>query len=345
MLNTWDEHFMQRALQLAQLGMGQVAPNPMVGCVIVHDNQIIGEGWHQRYGQAHAEVVALNSVTERHLLPKATVYVTLEPCSHYGKTPPCADRLIQEKVKRIVVCNDDPNPLVAGKGFQKLRDAGIEVVRGILANQGRFINRRFFTYFEQNRPYVILKWAETADGFLAAPDYLPIQISNALSKRLVHKWRSEEAAIWVGTNTARQDNPHLNVRLWQGRNPLRVVLDRQLSLPNSLHLFDDSQPTLIFNTREEKQVGATNYVIPAEWAITGFLETLRKCSLQSVLVEGGTRLLESFLEAGMWDEIRLFRSPKRIHAGITAPRFEATLISTDYLLADELTIWSNPLTA
>ncbi|WP_420148514.1 bifunctional diaminohydroxyphosphoribosylaminopyrimidine deaminase/5-amino-6-(5-phosphoribosylamino)uracil reductase RibD, partial [Spirosoma sp.] len=215
--------FMLRALELASLGRGHVSPNPMVGCVIVYEPdgpnaepRIIGEGWHQRYGDWHAEVNAIRSVRpdDAHLLPEATVYVTLEPCSHWGKTPPCADLLIENRVKRVVCCNDDPNPLVAGRGFSKLRAAGISVETGLLAEQGRSLNARFFTFFEQKRPYVILKWAETTDGFIAGEGGQPVKISGELSHRLVHRWRSEEDAIMVGTNTARVDNPRLNIRLW-----------------------------------------------------------------------------------------------------------------------------------
>ncbi|MDQ1086010.1 bifunctional diaminohydroxyphosphoribosylaminopyrimidine deaminase/5-amino-6-(5-phosphoribosylamino)uracil reductase RibD [Siphonobacter sp. SORGH_AS_1065] len=334
-----DELYMQRALELAQLGQGSVSPNPMVGCVVVHNNRIIGEGWHQKYGQAHAEVNALNAVAERHLLPEATVYVTLEPCSHFGKTPPCADRLVNEGVKRVVICNDDPNPLVAGRGIQKLRDAGIAVTTGVLAAQGRLINRRFFTYFEKNRPYIILKWAETADGFLAGPDYQPLHISNALSRRLLHKWRTQEDAFLVGTNTVRYDNPQLNVRLWKGKDPVRVTLDRTLSLPPNAHFFDDSQSTLIYSTSERQATSTTEWVVPEEWTISSITKDLRKRSIQSLVVEGGTRLLESFINENLWDEIRIFRSSNRIHEGIAAPAFSAKPASHEFLLKDELTVY------
>ncbi|PKK38056.1 riboflavin biosynthesis protein RibD [Siphonobacter sp. SORGH_AS_0500] len=339
MINRMDELYMQRALELAQLGQGSVSPNPMVGCVVVHNNRIIGEGWHQKYGQAHAEVNALNAVAERHLLPEATVYVTLEPCSHFGKTPPCADRLVNEGVKRVVICNDDPNPLVAGRGIQKLRDAGIAVTTGVLAAQGRLINRRFFTYFEKNRPYIILKWAETADGFLAGPDYQPLHISNALSRRLLHKWRTQEDAFLVGTNTVRYDNPQLNVRLWQGKDPVRVTLDRTLSLPRNAHFFDDSQSTLIYSTSERQATSTTEWVVPEEWTLSSVVKDLRKRSIQSLVVEGGTRLLESFINENLWDEIRIFRSPNRIHEGIVAPAFSAKPASHEFLLKDELTVY------
>ncbi|OZI07078.1 riboflavin biosynthesis protein RibD [Siphonobacter sp. BAB-5385] len=335
-----DELFMQRALELAQLGQGTVAPNPMVGCVIVHENRIIGEGWHRQYGQAHAEVNALNDVTERDLLPQATVYVTLEPCSHYGKTPPCADRLVSEGVRRVVICNDDPNPLVAGRGIRKLREAGIEVETGVLAAEGRRINRRFFTYFEKNRPFLILKWAETADGYLAGREGQPIQISNAVSRRLLHKWRTEEDAFLVGTRTLQADNPQLNARLWPGRNPVRIGLDRTLSLPDTFHFLDDSQVTLVYNQRETRQTERTRWVIPDSWDLLTLIQDLRQRSIQSVVIEGGPTLLQSFIEQNLWDEIRIFRSSVRLGSGLAAPDFCGTLLQKDRLLTDELSIWA-----
>ncbi|WP_420155400.1 bifunctional diaminohydroxyphosphoribosylaminopyrimidine deaminase/5-amino-6-(5-phosphoribosylamino)uracil reductase RibD [Siphonobacter sp.] len=335
-----DELFMQRALELAQLGQGTVAPNPMVGCVIVHENRIIGEGWHRQYGQAHAEVNALNAVAERDLLPEATVYVTLEPCSHYGKTPPCADRLVSEGVRRVVICNDDPNPLVAGRGIRKLQEAGIEVETGVLAAQGRRINRRFFTYFEKNRPFLILKWAETADGYLAGREGQPLQISNAVSRRLLHKWRTEEDAFLVGTRTLQADNPHLNARLWPGRNPVRIGLDRALSLPDTYHFLDDSQVTLVYNQRETRQTERTQWVVPDSWDLPNLMQDLRQRSIQSVVIEGGPTLLQSFIEQNLWDEIRIFRSSVRLGSGLAAPDFCGTLLQKDRLLTDELSIWA-----
>lgn len=333
------EGYMQRALQLALLGQGHVAPNPMVGCVIVHHDRIIGEGWHRRYGQPHAEVNALDSVVERDLLPEATIYVTLEPCSHFGKTPPCADRLIREGVREVIVCNDDPNPLVAGRGLTKLRDAGISVQTGLLAEKGRELNRRFFTWIEKQRPYVILKWAQTADGFLAGPDYEPMPVSGPLAKRLVHRWRSEEDVIWVGTHTALTDNPRLNVRAWTGRNPVRVVPDRTGALPTGLHLFDRSQPTLVFSGEPKESAENLTFITPPDWTLTAMLGELKARNLQSVLVEGGTRLLQSFLSEGCWDEIRLFRSPSFLRNGIPAPAFSARQVSVEQVGADELTVW------
>ena len=349
---------MLRALELATLGRGFVSPNPMVGCVIVHETadhgaRIIGEGWHQQYGSWHAEVNAVRSVApqDEHLLPESTVYVTLEPCSHVGKTPPCADLLVEKRVRRVVCCNNDPNPVVAGKGFQKLRNAGIEVITGILANEGRALNARFFTFMEKQRPYIILKWAETADGYLAAPNYRAVQITGPLAQRLVHRWRAEEDAIMVGTNTARYDNPRLNVRLWPAKpaqNPVRIVIDKALSLPDSLHLFDGSQPTLVYtqasapltpllNTGTDRhEVISLNTQQPV---LPQLLGDLYQRKIQSVLVEGGTTLLQSLMEAGLWDEMRVFCSPKMLGDGIKAPTVQGQLISREIVGEDELRIF------
>ncbi len=342
---------MTRALELATLGRGTVSPNPLVGCVIVHEKPgqkpvIIGEGWHQRYGEPHAEVNAVRSVTDETLLPEATVYVTLEPCSHFGKTPPCADLLVEKRVKRVVVCNDDPNPLVAGKGLAKLRAAGIDVQTNVLAERGRELNCRFFTFIEKKRPYLILKWAETADGFIAPSSYQPLVISGALSRQLVHQWRSEEDAIMVGTNTARYDNPKLNVRLWQGRNPVRVVIDKTLQLPRELNLFDGSQRTLVYHLDNVPQ--PADFTLPAtqfiplkasEPFLPQLLDDLYNQKIQSLIVEGGTFLLESMLNQGLWDEARVFKSPKVLGDGLAAPTLRGRLQSNERIGNDWLTTY------
>lgn len=331
---------MSRALELAALGRGQVSPNPMVGCVIVHNQRIIGEGWHRQYGGPHAEVNAVRSVVDESLFPESTIYVTLEPCSHFGKTPPCADLLIEKKVKKVVVCNDDPNPLVAGKGLAKLRAAGIEVETGVLAEQGRELNRRFFTFIEQQRPYIILKWAETADGLMAPADFRPIPISSVLSRQLVHQWRTAEDAFLVGTNTARYDDPQLNVRLWKGRNPVRIVIDKSLQLPVSLHFFDGSQPTLVYSVvpPESETAGPVN-VIPLDSErpfLPQLVEDLYRQKIQSVVVEGGAALLESFLKLGLWDEVRVFKSQTVLGDGLRAPVVRGRLLNTERIDTDWL---------
>ncbi|MFN4146399.1 MAG: bifunctional diaminohydroxyphosphoribosylaminopyrimidine deaminase/5-amino-6-(5-phosphoribosylamino)uracil reductase RibD [Runella sp.] len=319
-----DVLLMSRALQLATLGRGHVSPNPLVGCVIVHEGRIIGEGWHRRYGHWHAEVNAVHDVLSKglgDLLPQSTVYVTLEPCAHFGKTPPCADLLVEYRVKKVIICNHDPNPLVAGKGIQKLKNAGIAVECGVLEVEGLRLNQRFFTYIAQHRPYIILKWAETADGFIGNAHKRPVAISCAASRVLSHQWRSEEDAILVGTNTAQNDNPQLNTRLWAGRNPTRIVLDRTLRLSDNLHLFDDSQPTLCYNAFKNDIKGQTTFV-PIDFDdmfLENLMADLHRRKIQSLIVEGGSELLQSFLNKGLFDEIRIFKSPLILGKGTSAP--------------------------
>ena len=317
-----NPQFMQRALQLARLGAGAVSPNPMVGCVIVHDDKIIGEGYHQKYGEAHAEVNAINAVSDKSILSESVVYVTLEPCSHFGKTPPCADLLIKHQVKEVIICNNDPNPLVAGQGIEKLRRAGIEVKSGLLEEEGRELNKRFFTYLEKKRPYIILKWAESMDRFIAKKNYEAVQISNALSRRFVHKIRSEEDAIMVGTNTAKYDNPKLDTRFWTGKNAISVLIDKALSLPKSLHIFDSSQATICYNLLKNEILGNTILVkIPTNNSIEQFIiQDLYQRKIQSIIIEGGTILLQSFIDLGLWDEAFILKSKLILEDGIEAPK-------------------------
>ena len=349
-----DHLFMRRALDLARLGGTTTRPNPLVGCVVTHQGRIIGEGWHQRYGAPHAEVNALAAVAaaDRHLLPESRVYVTLEPCAHHGKTPPCADLLVAEGVAQVVVCNRDPNPLVGGQGLAKLRDAGIHVETGLLEAEGRWLNRRFFTMQEKQRPYIVLKWAETADGFLAGPFYQPVQISCEQAHLLTHKWRTEETAILVGTRTALHDNPRLSAREWPGPQPVRVVLDKNLSLPPSHHLFDGTQPTLVYTYRHRMARPNVDYITLPEPVhgpgqvvdlLPQLLADLHRRGLQSVLVEGGPTVLNSMLAAGLWDEMRVFRSPKLLAAGIAAPKPGLSGLHERQTVGDdELLIWVNP---
>ncbi|HEY4651573.1 MAG TPA: bifunctional diaminohydroxyphosphoribosylaminopyrimidine deaminase/5-amino-6-(5-phosphoribosylamino)uracil reductase RibD [Pontibacter sp.] len=313
---------MRRALELARLGSGYTAPNPMVGCVVVHNGQIIGEGWHRNYGDPHAEVNAIASVLDKSLLPDSRVYVTLEPCSHFGKTPPCADLLIYSGVRDVVICNLDPNPLVAGRGVRKLLDAGIKVETGLLEQEGLELNKRFFTSHSLKRPYIILKWAETTNGFIAGPACEQVQISGAMAKRFVHKLRAEEQAIMVGTRTALHDNPRLNTRHWSGKNPLRIVIDRQLVLPETINLYDQSQPTIVYNYR--KQEDRENLYFAQlqenEPLLLQIMADLHKRNVISVLVEGGTYLLESLLQESLWDEAFILKSTTQtIAEGVKAP--------------------------
>lgn len=341
----FDTLMMRRALDLARLGTGYARPNPLVGCVVTHQGRIIGEGWHQRYGGPHAEVNALAAVTERHLLPQSRVYVTLEPCSHYGKTPPCADLLIEQQVGEVVVCNLDPNPLVAGRGIQKLREAGIRVETGLLAAEGRHLNRRFFTFQEQQRPYVVLKWAETADGYLAGPYFQPVAISGEVARVAVHQWRAEEHAILVGTRTALHDNPRLNVREWPGQDPIRLVIDKNLCLPPTHHLLDGSQPTVVYTYRERAGKDHLDFapLSEAEDLFPQILADLYRRNVQSVLVEGGPTVLNSLLKDGLWDEARVIRSPRHLGGGVASPHISLTGLREQFQLGtDEVFVYQRP---
>jgi diaminohydroxyphosphoribosylaminopyrimidine deaminase/5-amino-6-(5-phosphoribosylamino)uracil reductase len=332
-----DELFMQRCLELAALGRGYVSPNPLVGCVIVHDDRIIGEGWHKKFGEAHAEVNAVAAVENQELLKESIVYVNLEPCSHFGKTPPCVDLLIRHQVKKVVIANLDTHPKVSGEGIRKLREAGIEVITGILDKQGRELNRRFFTDVEKNRPYIILKWAQTADGFIAQANYDSKWISNEFSRQLVHKWRSEEDAILVGTKTVFHDNPKLNVREWTGRNPVRVIIDRFLKLNEKLNVFDRSQQTIIYNVlkHEEHDNLILARVDEAEF-LPQLLQDLHKRGIQSVIVEGGAQTLNFFITNGLWDEARVFQATRTFGKGIEAPLLIGKLSSMETVSTDTL---------
>lgn len=326
-----DELYMRRAFDLALNGKGQVSPNPMVGCVIVKDDRIIGEGYHQKYGGPHAEVNAIASVASEADLAGATLYVNLEPCAHFGKTPPCADLVIRYPFKRVVVCNKDPFPLVAGKGAEKIAAKGIEVMQGILDKEGRRLNRRFFTFIEKKRPFIILKWAETADGFIARKDYSSKWISNEMSRRLVHQWRSEEDAVMVGTKTAIYDNPQLNVRDWQGRDPVRIIIDKELKIDAQYHLFDQSQKTLCYNLQKNLSLPNLEYIkinTPAD-PLSFIISDLYERKVQSVIVEGGANLLSCFIHAGWWDEARIFRSSVQFGEGIAAPQAPGKMTASE----------------
>ena len=322
---TPDELFMQRAQELALLGVGHVSPNPRVGCVIVHEGKIIGEGWHRKYGEAHAEVNAINSVNDQSLLPQSTLYVNLEPCSHFGKTPPCADLIVEKKIKKVVIANVDSNPLVGGKGIQKLKDAGIEVQTGVLEKQARELNKRFFTFIEKQRPFIILKWAQTRDGFIAQSNFESKWISSDLSRQHVHKMRSEEDAVLVGRHTANHDNPKLNVRDCSGRNPTRIVLDRFLRLPHSLHLFDRSQSTIVYNVvKHEEHPNLIFARVEEENFVPFIVKDLYQRKIQSVIVEGGAQTLKIFIDSKLWDEAHVFTGTRKFENGIAAPTFYGT---------------------
>jgi diaminohydroxyphosphoribosylaminopyrimidine deaminase/5-amino-6-(5-phosphoribosylamino)uracil reductase len=328
--------FMRRALELAEEGKGKVRPNPLVGCVIVHQGKIIGEGYHAQYGGPHAEVNAIASVTDPKLLADATAYVSLEPCSHWGKTPPCANLLIEKGIKSVVVATLDPNPLVAGKGVKLLEEAGISVQVGLLEQEAKWQNRRFFCQIEQQRPYIILKWAQTADGFVARENFDSKWISGAQSRQLVHQWRAEEQAILVGKNTALHDNPRLNVRDWTGSDPIRVVLDSRLELPADLHLFDQQVPTLCYNTLKNEKLTNLEWVQLPHLSLEALLADLHARHIQSVLIEGGSQIINQFLAAGLWDEARVFTAPIHFERGIAAPKLTQTPTESHAIGTDQL---------
>lgn len=340
---TSPEVYMQRALELAQLGQGRVSPNPMVGCVIVHGGKIIGEGWHQQFGGPHAEVNAIHSVEDKNLLSESTVYVTLEPCSHFGKTPPCVDLLLEHRVKRVIICNKDTHSLVSGKGIEKLRAAGVEVTVGVEGGKGLHLNKRFFHAIEKERPYIILKWAETADGFVAKENYDSKWISNEYSRQLVHKWRAEEDGILVGRNTAAHDNPQLDVREWTGKNPVRIVIDRFLKLSDRLHIMDGKQPTIVYNVlKHEEHPNLTLMRIDEQGFLWHLLKDLHKRGIHSLFVEGGAHTLQSFINEGLWEEIRIFKSPKLFNRGIKAPQFHGNLLTSENVMGDSLFTYKRP---
>ena len=333
---------MQRALDLAAHGLGRVSPNPMVGCVLVYQDRIVGEGWHQRYGGPHAEVNAINSVEEKSLLTKCALYVNLEPCAHHGKTPPCADLIIASGIKKVIIANQDPNPLVAGQGIARMREQGIEVEVGILEEAGNFLNRRFFTFHKRHRPYIILKWAQTADGYMARINYDSKWISNENSRQLVHQYRASEDAIMVGRATAQHDNPELTVRKWQGTNPVRIVLDPGLALSRELKLFDGSVKTLCYNTVKNENGSGTELVkVSGSEILQDIWMDLGKRQVQSVLVEGGAKLLRSILDQDLWDEARVFTAPVQFEAGIKAPTMSTSITEQRMISGDQLNTYYN----
>ena len=339
------ETYMQRCIELALMGEGNVAPNPMVGAVLVYDNRIIGEGYHQQYGKAHAEVNCISQVSpaDQPLITSATLYVSLEPCAHFGKTPPCSDLIIEKGIKKVFVGCRDPFTEVNGKGIEKLEKAGVEVVVGVLEKECRSLNKRFFTFHTEQRPYVILKWAQTADKKMAgADDSERLLISNQFTNRLVHQWRSQEAAILVGRNTALKDNPSLSNRLFNGPSPVRMVIDPDLRLPHSLQLFNHRQPTVVFNyiQREEEENLLYYAVEPERNMLPQILRACYKLNLQSLIVEGGASLLRSFIDYNLWDEARVLTNEEMtIGEGLQAPIINGELIRTEQILSDTISYY------
>jgi len=323
-----DEHYMQRAIDLALLGGVSVAPNPMVGAVIVHKDRIIGEGYHRHYGGPHAEVNAVNSVANKELLKESTIYVSLEPCAHFGKTPPCADLLIEHQFSRVVIGTTDPFAKVAGQGIQKLQHAGIAFRTDVLKAESSELNKRFFTFHQKERPYVILKWAQTRDGYIDASrneDETGVihWISSPETQALVHHWRSQEQAILVGWKTVLNDDPSLTVREVKGRDPLRVVVDSQLKAPIEARLLTDNRPTVVLNTVKNEEKGAIRYLKIASVSTTDILKALAGLNILSVIVEGGSRTLQHFIVDQAWDEARVIVGKSTFGSGTKAPVLNA----------------------
>jgi diaminohydroxyphosphoribosylaminopyrimidine deaminase / 5-amino-6-(5-phosphoribosylamino)uracil reductase len=330
---------MSRCLQLAESDAGYVAPNPKVGAVLVYEDRIIGEGYHQKYGEAHAEVNCIKNVSEENkvLIEKGTLYVSLEPCSHYGKTPPCVNLIIKNKIKKVIVGCKDIYKEVAGTGIQKLQNAGVEVITGILEKECIKLNKRFFTFHQQFRPYIILKWAQTANGKIGS-DVKRILISNEYSNRLVHKWRSEEAAILVGTNTALHDDPWLTTRLWQGKNAARVVIDKELKLPSTLKIFNADAKTFVYNlTKNSIEENLVYLKLENENFADQMLQSLFEMNIQSIMAEGGAKTLQSFINAGLWDEVRVITNEKLIiENGIAAPEMKDFILERQERYFDDV---------
>ncbi len=338
---TKDEKYIRRCIQLARNGMCNAAPNPMVGAVIVHNDRIIGEGYHARCGEGHAEVNAIRSVKDESLLQESTIYVSLEPCSHYGKTPPCADLIIRKGIPRVVVGCVDPFSLVSGRGIQKLKDAGIDVKVGVLEAECRQLIKRFVTFNTQQRPYITLKWAESADGFIDInrEEGQPVVLSTPITSMYVHKQRAEHHAILVGRRTALLDNPSLTTRNWYGKNPVRLVIDKELTLPTSLKLFDGSAPTWVFTAQDKASTSQVTYfkLDFSRSILPQILQKLYENKLQALLVEGGSQLLQSFIDEGLWDEIYTEHSAKVLENGVKGPVIPAGY-KKNFLRRDGVTI-------
>ncbi|CAL2103140.1 Diaminohydroxyphosphoribosylaminopyrimidine deaminase / 5-amino-6-(5-phosphoribosylamino)uracil reductase [Tenacibaculum sp. 190130A14a] len=340
------EKYIQRCLELAKKGIGTTRPNPSVGAVIVHNDVIIGEGYTNPYGGPHAEVNAISSVKNESLLKEATIYVTLEPCSHFGKTPPCADLIVEKQLKRVVIGCVDTNSLVAGKGIERLKKAGCEVIVGVLEEKCFEHHKRFFTVQNKKRPYIILKWAETKDGYVAPLEkeaQKPVWISNEYSQQLVHKWRAEEHAILVGTNTVIADNPSLTVRSWSGLNPIRVVIDKSLRIPNTATVLDGKVKTIVLTEKsKEDSEGICYEQIDFEKEIVQqIIEMLQKHKIQSVIIEGGAQTLQSFINANLWDEARVFVGNSKFKNGVKAPLLNVGATSEEKIDKDILKIYRN----
>lgn len=338
---------MMRCMQLAKKGLGTTYPNPLVGAVVVYNERILGEGWHRKAGEPHAEVIAIQNVKDKSLLKEATLYVNLEPCSHFGKTPPCANLIVEKGLKKVVIGSVDLNPKVSGNGIKKLKEAGCEVVVGVCKKETDALNKRFFTFQYKKRPFIILKWAETKDGFIAPlhkNEIKPVWISNTYSRQLAHKMRAEEQVILIGTKTALQDNPSLTTRDWQGGNPLRVLIDKDLKVGLKANVFDASSNSLVVN---KKRVGISNHISYitidfSEPIAQQIVNILYAENIQSLIIEGGTKTLQTFIDENLWDETYVFKGATALTQGIHAPRINEVLAIKKLVANDALYIYKNP---
>ncbi|WP_308992115.1 bifunctional diaminohydroxyphosphoribosylaminopyrimidine deaminase/5-amino-6-(5-phosphoribosylamino)uracil reductase RibD [Mariniflexile litorale] len=345
------ETYIKRCIEIAKNGLGTTRPNPMVGSLIVYNDKIIGEGFTSTYGGNHAEVNAINSVKDKSLLKDATIYVTLEPCSHYGKTPPCSDLIIKHQIPNVVIGCIDDNIQVAGKGIEKLKKADCNLIVGVLENECKDHHKRFFTFHNKKRPYIILKWAETSDGFIAPEtknEQKPVWITNEYSRQLVHKWRTEEQAILVGTHTVLQDNPSLTVRDWTGQNPIRIVLDKDEKLPKDMNVFNKQAETIVIGSKIHNQKPKTQNLNleVINWDLKTSIakqicDCLYKHSINSIIIEGGAKTLQTFIDENLWDEARVFTGTTQFKNGVKAPTFSGKLISEEKIVTDILKIYKN----
>ncbi len=347
---TSHETYIKRCIEIAKNALGSARPNPMVGSVIVYDDKIIGEGYTSAYGGNHAEVNAINSVKDKPLLKKSTLYVTLEPCSHFGKTPPCSDLIIANDIPNIVIGTMDTHSKVAGRGILKLQNNGCKVIIGVLEEACKAHHKRFFAFHDRKRPYIILKWAETNDGFIAPKskkERKPVWITNYLSRQLVHKWRTEEQAILTGTNTVLQDNPSLTARDWTGQNPTRIVLDKDLKLDANASIFNAEAKTIVISSKlnpKNSKADIETIDFEANESIAAQIcNVLYDRDINSVIVEGGARMLQTFIDENLWDEARVFTGTIKFNEGIKAPNFSGHLISEEKILEDTLRLYSNNL--
>ena len=342
-----QEKYIKRCIELAKNGLGTTYPNPLVGSVIVFENKIIGEGWHKKSGEPHAEVNAINSVKDKSLLSKSTIYISLEPCSHFGKTPPCADLIVKYKIPNVVIGTIDPNSKVAGTGVKKLLEAGINVTVGILEDECNELNKRFFTFHQKKRPFILLKWAESSDGFIS-PDFKseqkPVWITNEFSRQLVHKWRSEEQAILVGTQTVIDDNPTLTVRDWIGKNPIRIVIDRNNKISKESHIFDNQVHTFVFSELEINSESENTKYIKIDFnenSTEQIVAILYESQIQSVIIEGGRQTLQTFIDSNLWDEARVFHGKINLENGKKAPILNVNKHTKQIIKNDTLLIFRN----